>query len=75
MTSFKKLSCIAKRVKLKAIYNNVGLFFLISLLSTQANMMDKLISKFVDELKQRPSWCEDQVDNFISVPHEEDDGK
>lgn len=38
-------------------------------------MMDKLISKFVDELKQRPSWCEDQVDSFISVPHEEDDGK
>lgn len=38
-------------------------------------MMDKLISKFVDELKQRPSWCEDQVDNFVSVPHEEDDGK
>lgn len=37
-------------------------------------MMDKLISKFVDELKQRPSWCEDQVDNFISVTHEEDDG-
>lgn len=38
-------------------------------------MMDKLISKFVDELKQRPSWCEDQVDNFVSVPHEDDDGK
>ncbi|GIY98694.1 FERM domain-containing protein 8 [Caerostris extrusa] len=39
----------------------------------KANMMDKLISKFVEELKQRPSWCEDQVDNFISIPHEDDD--
>ncbi|XP_054721237.1 FERM domain-containing protein 8-like [Uloborus diversus] len=46
---------------------------LIQIFSHQANMMDKLISKFVEELKQRPSWCEDQVDNFISVPHEEDD--
>ncbi|XP_035208895.1 FERM domain-containing protein 8-like isoform X4 [Stegodyphus dumicola] len=46
---------------------------LIQIFSYQANMMDKLISKFVEELKQRPSWCEDQVDNFISVPHEEDD--
>lgn len=46
---------------------------MIQIFSHQANMMDKLISKFVDELKQRPSWCEDQVDNFISVPHEEDD--
>lgn len=38
-------------------------------------MMDKLITKFVEELKQRPSWCEDQVDNFIPMPHEDDDGK
>ncbi|GIY28768.1 FERM domain-containing protein 8 [Caerostris darwini] len=46
---------------------------LIQIFSHQANMMDKLISKFVEELKQRPSWCEDQVDNFISIPHEDDD--
>ncbi|GFV88274.1 FERM domain-containing protein 8 [Trichonephila clavipes] len=46
---------------------------LMQIFSHQANMMDKLISKFVEELKQRPSWCEDQVDNFISIPHEDDD--
>ncbi|KAG8179001.1 hypothetical protein JTE90_014004 [Oedothorax gibbosus] len=46
---------------------------LIQIFSHQANMMDKLITKFVEELKQRPSWCEDQVDNFIPMPHEDDD--
>lgn len=45
---------------------------LIQIFSRQANMMDRLISKFVDELKQRPSWGEDQVDHFLSATHEDD---
>lgn len=59
-------------VQFKIQFQNPQEFKVLQIFSRQAELMDKLISAFVDELKQRPSWDDDEVD-FAGPSSSQDD--